>query len=265
MYQATSISYNGITSESLDAISCRVDNSSGEEVYVSDREIKKDTSGRSRDSRSKNYLYKVERKSRKFTIELGFLTLTDQKAREVSKVFFQDKYLPLIPQDTGRVYYCMPISSKIKYIGTGGYISFEMETFDEFSYSAPLQYIKNFPNNVSDTFIMTILGDTDTYPVIQFKVLTVASTIKLLNTTTNKYIELGTYIDDYSVSFPLILNETITVDCEKEIITTDQSGIYRYNNFLNNSEFFSFLSGVNNMTIEGSTIMTIEYKNKFLF
>lgn len=262
MYNACSITYNGVTSETLGALYCRVENTSSEDIYASEREIKQDMSGRNWGNKSRNYLYKIQRTPQKFKIELGFTTLTDDIARTVSKLFCQDKFLPLIPNDTNRIYYCMPVSSKISYVGGGGYISFDMVTFDEYSYSSLVTITKDYTGNTTAQFNITNEGDVSVYPELTITPLVSESTVKLTNiTNSNKYIEFTT---DGSGN-QLVANEVIVVDCEKEIITTNQLGLYRYDNMTTGGDYLELLSGVNTIKVDGSMLLTIKYKNKYLF
>lgn len=262
MYQATSITYNGTSSTSLGAIYCRVGNPADEDVYTSGRDIQKDSSGRNWGSKSKNYFYKVQRNPHQFTIQLGFETLTDTIARQVAKLFNQDLYLPLIPNDTNRIYYCMPTDSKVVYLGNGGYVEFEMETFDEYAYSDLITVNKDYTGNTTTTFAITTLGDVSTYPEITITPLTTGSTIKLTNLSNgSKFMQFGTDTN----SNQLIANEVIVVDCENEVITTDQLALYRYDNMTTTSDYLELVSGLNTIQVDGSMLLTIKYRNKYLF
>ena len=63
----------------------------------------------------------------------------------------------------------------------------------------------------------------------------------------------------------LIANETITVDCENEIITTDQLSLYRYDNFSTSGDYLKLVPGTNTIEVSGSVILTFKYRGKYLF
>lgn len=263
MYRSVCISYNGVTSQSLGCYSCKIENNNVEDVYVSEREIKQDSSGRNWGKKSRNYFYKVQRNPQEFKIELFFKEFSDEKAREVSRLFFQDKYLPLIPSDTNRIYYCMPSGTpKISYSLGGGYISMDMKTFNEYSYSEEITSSFDLTGNTKSSITLELDCDVAVYPVVTIKPLTSGSTIKIENKSTdNKYMEFKTDLNGNQ----LIANETITVDCENEIITTDQLSLYRYDNFSTSGDYLKLVPGTNTIEVSGSVILTFKYRGKYLF
>ena len=156
----------------------------------------------------------------------------------------------------------MPKSSTVNYIGTGGYISFDMISFDEYAYSGLVEITKDLTGNVTSTFNLTVFGDTSVYPTLIMTPISSGATLKIKNITNNNtFIEFKTDADGTQ----LIANEILTVDCENEIITTDQLAEYRYDNMSPEGDFLELLSGLNEIEVSGSMLLTIKYVNKYLF
>ena len=275
MYQATDFSYGNISSilTTFGAISCKVDDTSAADIFVSERSIKTDSTSTNWKNKSRNYFYKMERKPHKFTITLAFNELDDNKARSIAKLFFQNSYQALIPNDTNRIYYCAPTGeSSIYYFSNGGYITFEMETFNEYSYSSLITSPKYNIMNATPINIINN-GDVVLYPEIVIEFLTGGSSIKIINTNNNnEFLLLGTYENLYtSIEYPIATNEIITINCENETVITSAAAVYRYDNMLkeNNaySSFLEFVVGNNNLNIipnGGNFNLTFKYRYRYL-
>ena len=263
MYRSVCISYNGVTSQSLGCYSCKIENSNIEDVYVSGRDIKQDSSGRNWGNKSRNYFYKAQRNPQEFKVELFFKEFSDEKAREVSRLFFQDKYLPLIPSDTGRIYYCMPSGTpKISYSLGGGYVSMDMKTFNEYSYSDETILPFDLTGNTKSSITIQLDCDAPVYQTVKIRPLVSGSNIKIENKSVdNKYMEFSTDLNGNQ----LIANEIITVDCENEIIKTDQLSLYRYDNFSSSGDYLKLIPGTNTIEVSGSVILSFKYRKKYLF
>ena len=54
-------------------------------------------------------------------------------------------------------------------------------------------------------------------------------------------------------------------DFEKQIISTDQIGEFRYQNLSSDSSFFTLVSGNNTIVATGQMELNIKYRNKYLF
>jgi len=263
LYNSTKITYDNISINDLGCISARIENINTEDIYVSDREIQQDSSGRNWGSKSKNYLYKVQRKPHEFKLELAFEILNDDIAREVAKLFFQDRFLPLVADDVFRVYFCMPTGSTINYLGNGGYLTFTMRTFDEYSYSpSTVTTVKDYSGNVSTTLQINVSGDVIIYPEITITPNVSGSALKITNLSNEgKFMQFETD----GKGNQLIATEVITIDCENEIVSTDQLALYRYDNLTTDSDYLELVSGVNNIQIDGDMLLTVKYRNKYLF
>jgi len=100
------------------------------------------------------------------------------------------------------------------------------------------------PTLTGDFTSVSFYNDSDDsgylYPAVMFT-MNAGGDFEIINTTDS----------DRSFLFEdLDAGETITVDCDKQIITTDIKDIYRLSNF--NKNFFRLLPGTNELTLTGS-------------
>ena len=94
-------------------------------------------------------------------------------------------------------------------------------------------------------------GDIEIYPIITVKMYEDGS-FSLENTTTDKELLVEN----------LSSGETVEIDNENEIITTDVTGTYRYDD--HNGVFMRFDVGENDLVITGECILGLEYRYRYL-
>lgn len=261
MYESTNIVYNGVSSTSLGLLFIRFNNVDDSDLFLSDREIVFDNITRSNSHKSQSYLYSVQRKPRKFTAEFYCDNFTNAKLSQVAKWLDVGNFAPFYSDaNPDRLYYCT-LSGSPKYItnGTQGIISVDMQCQDEYSYSTQKTKTVDYSQTTgTQTFTVTNNGDVNTSPIFYITISTSGSTITLKNTTNvNQTMEFST-----GSATQLYASEVLTVDCNREIITTDRVAISRYPNM--NGEFLDLIPGTNSISVTGNCKITMVFYEKYL-
>lgn len=264
MYGSTSCSYNGITSESMGVILVKIEHVDNYETAPTNRELIADRIQRA-NHKPQTYFYKIDRSPRRFYLELACETMTETTKSNLINWLFIDNYAPFIAgDDPNRIYYCIAVGEpKFWTNGQGCYISLEMQCQDEYSYSPiitkefDLSEIEEEQEENEEGVILINSGDVSAYPILEIEVIESESTIKITNTTTNKYIQFST-----ENTTPLVAGEKITIDNYKELIMTNQLSIFRYDNMTGN--FLELVKGINTFIVEGKCKLKFMYQNRYL-
>lgn len=241
--------YNNIPSEIYGLILCELDgsdvsegDSSGAEVYSN------------KIPGSKEYvLYGVERKdpiSFSITIasekELDSLTRSNIKKWLLGQKSYKKLYI--VGQDTQSIYYnCIFTNMETVFLGNAAY-AFKLTAVCDSPYQHENPEVKTYsfastPNTIS------IISRSDIsdyiYPIVMFKISSAGGTFSIKNTTDNERLFQFTTLSG---------SETITIDNQRQIITSDLS-IYRLQNF--NKYWFRLLPGNNSLVVTGRGDLTV--------
>lgn len=120
-------------------------------------------------------------------------------------------------------------------------------------YEMPRTLSYNFTGNTIKNFTADFYNDTDAnvymYPYVDFTLNSIGNSMSITNITDNNRVFSFTGISPY---------EHITVDCDKQIITSS-TGLYRMTNF--NKQWLRFVPGLNKLhIISGIGILKITYQ-----
>ena len=262
MYESTNIFYNGVSSSSLGLLFVKFNNQDNSEVFLTDRNVISDRIQKNNSHKSQSYIYGVKREQRKFTAEFYCDAFTEAKKSQVAKWLDTGTFAPFYSDDNvEKIYYCtMSGSPKFVTNGTQGIVSVDMICQDEYSYSTlkTNTYDYSLTSGVQ-TATITNSGDVKTSPVIILTVVGVDHSVIIQNQS--NYNQTLTMQTDTSGN-QLLDTEIITIDCNKEIITTDRLGVLRYDNMVGN--FLDFALGVNTIKVTGNCKLTFKHQNKFL-
>jgi phage-related protein len=273
LYNSNTFTYDGVSSTTLGLFLCKVGNADSEKIFVAERSIVNETL--QKNGKTHNFFYKTEKRPLRFQADF-FLdgTWSDYNAREVARFFFKDRYCEFVPDDTNRVYVCMPTgSSKMFSENTTGYFSLEFECIDEYSRSSLKELNYDYSTaTTTQTFTFYNTGDATIYPIIEITNIDSNSTVTIANTTTGKTMKFDTVKPTTSPppagsnpnasGNPLIAGEIIVVDCDKEIVKTNQLGIYRYGDMV--GDFLYFIRDVNSLSVTGKCRLKITYRMLYL-
>jgi len=153
--------------------------------------------------------------------------------------------LQILQCDLQDIYFnCLLTSSQVTYVGNLAY-GFKAHVICDspFAWEYPKIITKTFSGSAIVNEGITVYNlsadNYYTYPTVSFTTSAIGNYCTIVNTTDN----------NRSFSFTgLLANETITVDCNKQIITTN-SGLKRVSNF--SLGWLRFIRGVNLLTIQG--------------
>ncbi len=284
--QYTSFNYNGTSSASLGVASVSLDDPWVEEPFLAGTTVETlMTKGRTKPY-FKNLTKQPLRLSLNIAFTSSWTTST---IRQVARLFNVDYYKPLyFDTETDRIFYCMlDGDSQISHFNTNqGYITIELLCNDICSYSAyketyhrtltsvvtmndvitnyapspatwqqliisgntlnllltsmPLNFkLADIRTENITSVSFTNVGDLDIYPeIIVGKNLT-SGNITVKNNTTNQTLGVTSLL-------PL---ENVYIDNEKEIVTSDIAGPYKYDN--HNNVFLKMVPGVNTISVTG--------------
>lgn len=246
--------FDGIWSEQFGLISINVAGGMFEETLVSGREV---IETRTRGNR-KPMFHSIESSPIEFQMTIAFTgKFIDEKIDDVIRWLFVDYYKPLYFEGReDKLYYCIPVGdSSIVHNGLNeGYFTILMRCNSSSVYSSVIITDNTI---VSDTRNVTIknIGHYDIYPEISIKKTGSKGDISIQNMN-----DVGSgifYIRD------LAINESIYLNCEKEIIESNLIGVSRYDNI--NGNFTRFLIGDNLIKIKGSCEIQFRFQHEFKF
>lgn len=245
-FYATRFAFNNVPCESFNLILADFDSGVIESNLSGDIEIIEDK------TRNKNYFYGIKQTGNLiFPIKMLSETPLDHyDVSAISRNFFNKqsyKYLQIIQPDLEGIFFkCMLINPKKVCIGKEVY-GFSCDVYCAENYAWTDEFIYNYNittpnqniifNNLSD------LSDEYLYPYISFTTSSTTTNFSIKNNSDN----------GREFKFTSILsNETITVDNEKQIITSSTIN-NRLNNF--NLKWLRLVSGNNNLVINGNGTM----------
>lgn len=235
---------------------------------VLDSGMYEETFGASRDlnetkvrGNPKPMLHSVEESPLEFDMVLAFEgQYTDQSIDKVVRWLFKDYYRPLYFEGgEGKVYNCILVDdSTIVHNGLKeGYVRIRMRCDSPNTYSP---YIITGKLTVTGSATLTVNNDGhfDVYPEISIKKLGAGSiTIESL--------------DDFGSIFEvrdLTNQEDLYINCEKEIITTDIIGVYRFDNVIGDYPRIVCSDDSvqeNRFKITGDCEIQFRFKNRYRF
>lgn len=256
MREGLNFYYRGKYSLDMGLINVVVDSSSMlEEPFLAEREIQ-EIEVRGND---KPYFQGIKRSPLSFSLSFSFVdTYDEQKIREVARWLSPDYYEPFYTDDNpNRIFYCMPVEeSTLIHNGLKqGYVNLTMRCDSPYSYS-PIHISPeyDFSNNTpgGTPFTFDNLGDVKLMPEIWITKIGNGDLSIVNLTDRNREFKFVNLLD----------NEVIYVHNEKQIITTDISMTYRYDNF--NDNYLSFVYGTNNLVAYGNFKMVMRYQFKTL-
>lgn len=212
----------------------------------------------------KDYFQGIELESP--TLELSFAfpePWNRQKLRTIARWLTQDYFQPLIfSNEPEKIYYTLMVGKpEIIHNGSAGYINLQMKMDSPYTYSPEITSTTyDFaydPSGVNFTFINK--SDLPLYPKIYITKVG-AGDVSIMNTTNN----------NLEMKFTgLANNETVFVDCLNEIILSDLTDVYRYDNLVDGTYLYmlptSFNSnGFNTLNITGACRLKFKYKFIYL-
>jgi predicted phage tail component-like protein len=244
--------YNGLLSTDMGLKNVTVDGGIIDEPFVAEREII-ETEIRGRD---RPYFSGVKLHPRILDLKFVFTNGFDATSlKNVRQWLCQTYYKPMIfSNNPDKVYYCL-LHSDPRLLHNGlsqGYVSCQFRCDGPYAYSAVTRVTYDYTVGSPNTFIFNNTGDINCKPIIAIKKVTAGGAITFDNLTDGS--QFG--FDDMD------LNETITTDCENEIITSDVVGNYRYSNLV--GDFLSIPIGENSIQVTGACQLTIDYQFKYL-
>ena len=245
--------FDGIWSHAYKLIHIVLDSGMYEETFVAERNIVETNINGS----DKPLLHRVETSPLEFDMTIAFEEgFSDNTINQIIQWLFQDDYYrPLYFEGKeDRVYYCMPVGEpSIIHNGLSqGYFNITMRCNSSRIYS-PVNITQNETITTNKTITIVNDGHYDIFPEI--------SIVK--NGAGHIVIES---LDDNNDIFEIrdLTNmEDLYLNCEKEIIETDLTGVTRYNKL--NGEFPRILIGTNRFKITGACTIQFRYKKNYKF
>lgn len=249
--QYTNFQYNGSNSIDMGVTHCSVDSGLYEELFTARRTLVETQ------TENRRYFKKIINEPLEFPMALYFdQELTQENIQAHVKWLFPDYYKPLyFENQVDRIFYCMPIDEPIiRHNGAGqGYLVVNMRCFDAYIYARPVTHTFDLSaNTVSGmTIVLDNTGDIDVYPVLEITNLVDNQTVKIVNNVTN---EETTFTG-------LSLGEVVTLDNDKEEISTSVPGVYRFSN--HNDVFLRIVGLQNQFTVYGQCNLEFTYQCKY--
>ena len=244
--------FNGVWSDSFNIMSVVLDNSMYEETFVADRNL---IETKTRGS-NKPLLHGVEEDTLKFPLSIAFIGKFDDVLLDgIIDWLFVDSYKPLYFEGKeDRVYMCMPFeSSNIIHNGMKeGYITLNMRCDSSHLYS---QVITTPISTISTMDIVTIINDGHVVVYPEVSILkNGAGTVSIENLSDG-----GSILDIHNLTD----QEDIYLDSKREVIETDITGVYRYDDII--GYFPRLVKGENKIKITGACTIQFRYKKEYKF
>lgn len=242
--------YDGIRSDHMGLVNVSVGGGLYEESFTANKDIIEEKIM----GNENPYFYGVAREPLEFDLSFAFKDQWDERRiNDVAMWLAQDTYKPLIfSKNDHKIFYCLPVSD-FSIIHNGlkqGYLNLKMRCKSPYIYT-PEQRTPTYDFSSNDTNGREILfenkGHVECKPTVYIKTIG-GGDISIVN------------YSDGAKEFKftgLASDETITVDNETEDITTDITGLYRYDNF--NMNFLSLPHGVNRLRVFGNCILYFKH------
>jgi len=244
-------SYRGIHSVDMGLLNVNIGDGMLEEPFVASREIKEIKIR----GRHKPYFQGIELYPLSFPVSFAFKErFNEKKIREVARWLTPNYYESFYTvNNPNKIWFCLPVED-FMIIHNGlkqGYVQLTMRCDSPYTYSQQiLSPVYDFSNNTSlgTFFIFDNLGDVELKPEMWITKIGDGD-ISIVNITDgNKEFKFVNLVD----------NEVIYVNNKKEIIKTDISMTYRYDNF--NDNYLKFVFGKNNLIAYGDFKMNLRYR-----
>lgn len=251
---STDFYFNGVKSTDLGVYLVKLSTDFTKTPFLFEKEIIEE----SITGRDKPYFYGINKKPLTLKLVLSCVDgyWTYEKRRELARWLCTDNYELFYSTDNiEKWYYCQYVGGIDLSINSilQGYIEVEMRCDSPYAYS-PI-FTKDIDlSNVETPVVFEFenLGDVDLKPEMWITAI-----------DTNIKIENLTYANIPPFEFNDILNnETIYIDNENEIIETDLSDTYRYDNF--NDNYLILKRGVNRLQITGKCKLSFRWQYKIL-
>ncbi|WP_437261275.1 distal tail protein Dit [Bacillus thuringiensis] len=247
--------YAGQWSSEFGILHVTMDSSMYEETFVAGREIVEEQVR----GNSNPYFSHIRENPLEFDLMFAFEETFDNKViREILNWLYQGYYQPLyFSEEPDRIYYCMPISdSKIVHNGLKeGYVQIKMRCNSPYIYS-PMYMTDLFDLSESKGKAKVILrnsGDVETFPEVSLTKIGDGKVTIINHSDGGKIFEILNLKD----------KEDIYINCEKELIETSLSGVYRYSNVV--GDYLMLMYGDNQLEVEGNCKIKFRYQNRFRF
>jgi predicted phage tail component-like protein len=253
--------YDGINSVDMKMMNVSMSASLYEEPFAAQREIKEIKIR----GRNKPYFQEIEKSPLTLNLNFAFTeTWDDDLMHRVKSWLLKDYYKPMIfSQDLDKIYYCVCVSEP-KTLHNGlkeGYCTLEFRCDSSYAYSPVYTFQYDLSVNSVNGTIKTInnLGNVDCLPYLQFQKIgdgSGESNVSITNLSNSSIISEFTVSQDSTISGGIVDDETVTVDSERQSISTDLTAVYRYDVF--NGTYLYLVPGNNRLLIKGNAIFTFQ-------
>ena len=259
-------SYNGMNSLDYHMMNVNVSTGLYEENFTSSREIQ-EVSIKGRD---KPYFQQIKKSPLVLNLTFGFIETWDDNLMHNIKLWLcQDYFCPLImSEDLDKIYFCVLVSDpKILHNGLmQGYCTLQFECNSPYAYSPIYTFQYDLSNNPVNGTVVTInnLGTQNCYSSIEFQKIGDGSgedDISIVNLSNSSIETLFTVSNDSEITSGIVDDETITINGERQSITTDLTDVYRYDMF--NGNYPYLVTGNNRLLIKGNAIFTFQNEYKY--
>ena len=258
--------YDGINSVDMKMMNVSMSASLYEEPFAAQREIKEIKIR----GRNKPYFQEIEKSPLTLNLNFAFTeTWDDDLMHRVKSWLLRDYYKPMIfSQDLDKIYYCVCVSEP-KTLHNGlkeGYCTLEFRCDSSYAYSPVYTFQYDLSVNPVNGTVVTInnLGNVDCLPYLQFQKIGDGSSevdISIVNLSNGSIESKFTTSTDHTILTGIVDDETVTVDSERQSVSTDISGIYRYDVF--NGNYLYLVPGNNRLLIKGNAIFTIQTEYRY--
>ena len=249
IFESKYFSFDGRKSTTYGIHNIKVDDGLYNDPLTGERSILETVSG----DGNKRYFFGVKKEPKVLNLSFAFFEpWNDKLINEIIRWLVVDEYKPLFfSENIDRVFYVMPIND-IRKIHNGlkqGYITITMRCDSLYSYSHK-QVTPWYDLTKSDSKEIKIINRGH-YPIKpEVEIWKVKDgDIKIRNKTDgNREMVVSNLLD----------GEKVIIDCNREIIETDISDMYRYDDF--NNTYLTLLYGENVLTIEGTGYIQFRYR-----
>jgi len=253
--------YDGINSVDMKMMNVSMSTSLYEEPFAAQREIKEIKIR----GRNKPYFQEIEKSPLVLNLNFAFTeTWDDDLMHRVKSWLLKDFYKPMIfSQDLDKIYFCVCVSdSKTLHNGLmEGYCTLQFRCDCSYAYSPVYTFQYDLSVNGVNGTVVTInnLGNENCLPILQFHKIgdgSAESNISITNLSNSSIIIVFTVSQDSTILGGIVDDETVTVDSERQSISTDLTAVYRYDVF--NGTYLYLVPGNNRLLIKGNAIFTFQ-------
>lgn len=248
--------FNSIRSDTYGIFNVNISSGMQSEPFASNRSIREQkVKGNPRP-----FFMGIEREPFEFTLSFAFKDNWDEdKIREVARWLLSPKYYaPLMfAEQLDRIFYCLCVDSPelVHNCLSEGYINLKFRCIDDCAYTPVYEKIIDLSTNPPEGTIYTFenIGDDNCKPWVEIQKVNGSGDISISNQSNGnaemKFVGLAN-------------NETITVDCENRIITSDIPLTNRYGNM--QGDYMDLPIYNNYLLIKGKCKLKFKYQLKRL-